>query len=58
MIILVVGTLGLLGATTWSAWDQPVSRYPVLQRRITGVGLALSVVALIVMIVVGIVTGP
>jgi hypothetical protein len=49
MIVLVVVTLALLGATTWSALELSEARYPVLQRRLTGVGLALCVLALIAM---------
>lgn len=55
MSVLTTMTLALLGATTWSALE-PVGRHQVLQRRLTGTGLALSAAAVIAVIVAGVVT--
>ncbi|MEV7987450.1 hypothetical protein [Micromonospora sp. NPDC085948] len=42
MIISVVLTLTLFGATTWSALQQPLARRPAFHHRLTGALLALS----------------
>lgn len=42
MIIIVVLTLTLFGATTWTALQQPLARSPVCHHRLTGALLALS----------------
>ncbi len=41
MIFLLVGVMALLGGTTFLALQQPVARNPVLNRQLTGIGLAL-----------------
>ncbi|WP_430495894.1 hypothetical protein ACQRWP_16710 [Micromonospora trifolii] len=42
MIIIVVLTLTLFGATTWTALQQPLARSPAFHHRLTGALLALS----------------
>lgn len=42
MIIIVVLTLTLFGATTWTALQQPLARNPAFHHRLTGALLALS----------------
>lgn len=44
MIFVVVGALGLLGGTTFLALQQPVARDPLLNRRLTGMGIALCLI--------------
>lgn len=58
MIILVVITLVLLGATTWSALQQSLARDPVRHRRLTGVGLIASLAAIVTLVTVGLVIHP
>ncbi|WP_229068455.1 hypothetical protein [Actinoplanes sp. DH11] len=58
MIFLVVLTLALFGATTWSALDQPLARDPAAHRRLTGAGLALSLVAAVALLATSFVTHP
>jgi hypothetical protein len=56
MIFLVVGVMVLLGGTTFLALQQPVARDPVLNRQVTGMGIAscllIAVVALTVTVVI------
>lgn len=56
MITLVVVTLALMGGTIWVALDQPMAARPELQRRLSRVGLTLSLLAVLTMTVGGIVT--
>ncbi|MEU8082759.1 hypothetical protein AB0B57_03875 [Micromonospora sp. NPDC049101] len=42
MIIIVVLTLTLFGATTWTALQQPLASSPAFHHRLTGALLALS----------------
>ncbi len=56
MIILVVLTFALMGGTTWAVHEQPLADRPALQRRLTGAGLFLSVLAVVAMAAAGVVT--
>ncbi|WP_250032291.1 hypothetical protein [Paractinoplanes maris] len=56
MIILVVLTFALMGGTVLAAQQQPPAGRSALQRRLTGAGLLLSLVAIVAMTVAGIVT--
>lgn len=50
MIIVVVLTLALFGATTWSALQQPLARNPDAHHRLTGALLTLSLTAVAALI--------
>ncbi|WP_410816347.1 hypothetical protein [Micromonospora sp. 050-3] len=50
MIIVVVLTLALFGATTFSALQQPLARSPVAHHRLTGVLLVMSLAVVVALI--------
>jgi hypothetical protein len=56
MMLLVVLTMGVLGGTTWLAMNQSVAGNPSLNRRLTSIGIGLSLVTgafVVLMAVVG-----
>lgn len=55
MIVLVVAALVLMGGTTWLALQQSISGNPALNRRLTGLGLALCLATGLALVVTGLV---
>ena len=55
MIFFVVGVMALLGGTTFLALQQPVARNPVLNRQLTGIGIASCLVTTVAALVVAVV---
>lgn len=53
MIVLVVAALVLMGGTTFLAMQQSIVGNPVLNRRLTGLGLALCLAVGIALVVAG-----
>ncbi|MEU7905682.1 hypothetical protein [Actinoplanes sp. NPDC049118] len=58
MITLVVLAMTLLGGTTWLALDQPVTRHPELNRKMTAAGLLLCLVAVVAVFASALVISP
>ena len=50
MIIVVVLTLALFGATTWSALQQPLAQGPAVHHRLTGALIVLSLAVVVALI--------
>jgi hypothetical protein len=47
MIVLLVASMALLGGTTWFGLQQSDAGNPVLNRRLTGAGLALCLLVVV-----------
>ncbi|MFG1918352.1 hypothetical protein [Micromonospora sp. NPDC048898] len=58
MIIIVVLTLTLFGATTWTALQQPLASSPEFHHRLTGALLALSLAVAAALIMTVLVADP
>ena len=56
MIFFVVAALALMGSTTWLAMQQSIAGNPVLNRRLTTVGLVLCLATGLSVVVAGLLT--
>lgn len=55
MIVLVIAALALMGGTTWLALQQSIVGNPALNRRLTGLGLALCLAVGLALVVTALV---
>lgn len=58
MIIIVIVTLALFGATTWTVLQQPLAPNPASHHRLAGVLVALSLTAVAALVTAVLVIWP